>query len=264
MKWFKHDTDATTDAKVKKLLIKYGVTGYAIYFHCLELIAGDISETNITFELEHDAEIIADDLRIHGTAGKSGIDIVNEIMLYIIHLNLFQSSNGTIYCFKLLKRLNTSMTSNEKMRNMITEAKQSHDTVMIESCHNHDTVMQEENRTDKNRTDKNRIYTSVLNLYLTYCKKLPKVEKLSEKRKSHISSLLNEFTIEQIESAFITAGKSSFLTGDNKTGWKANFDWLINKNNLLKVIEGNYDNNGKKCVSDINSVNADWEGVPEL
>jgi hypothetical protein len=26
MKWFKHDTDASSDAKVKKLLIKHGAT----------------------------------------------------------------------------------------------------------------------------------------------------------------------------------------------------------------------------------------------
>jgi len=56
MRWFKHDTDASSDAKIKKLLIRHGAVGYAIYFHCLELIASDICETNITFELEHDSE----------------------------------------------------------------------------------------------------------------------------------------------------------------------------------------------------------------
>ena len=32
MKWFKHDTDASNDAKLKKLILKYGAEGYAIYF----------------------------------------------------------------------------------------------------------------------------------------------------------------------------------------------------------------------------------------
>jgi len=123
MNWFKHDTDATQDAKVKKLLIRYGAIGYAIYFHCLELIAAETSETNITFELEHDSEIIADNLHIKGTADKSGVDIVQEIMLYIVELRLFSESNGRIFCFKLLKRLDTSMTSNTRFRELITHAK---------------------------------------------------------------------------------------------------------------------------------------------
>jgi len=128
--WFKHDTDATQDAKLKKLIIRYGPVGYAVYFHCLELIASDVSEMNLTFELEHDSEIIADDLHIPGTAEKSGIQIVEEIMRYIIELDLFSESKGHIFCFKLLKRIDASMTSNERFRAMIVEAKCSHDDIM--------------------------------------------------------------------------------------------------------------------------------------
>lgn len=160
MNWFKHDTNATTDAKIKKLLIKYGAIGYAVYFHCLELIASNVSETNITFELEHDAEIIADDLRIRGDSQKSGTEIVEEIMYFMIELDLFEESNGHIFCFKLLKRLDTSMTSNPKMRALISSAKENidnimpnHDEVMI----NHDTIMQDKIRIDKIRIDKNSI-----------------------------------------------------------------------------------------------------------
>ena len=134
MIWFKHDTNAVNDAKVKKLVIRYGAEGYAIYFHCIELIAGDINENNITFCLEHDSEIIADNLKIKGTAEKSGIQIVEEIMQYIVELKLFEERNNLIYCYKLLKRLDLSMTSNVKFRKVITDAKESHDKVMIESC----------------------------------------------------------------------------------------------------------------------------------
>lgn len=134
MQWFKHDTDCTQDAKIKKLLIKHGAIGYAIYFHCLELIAAETSESNLTFELEHDSEIIADNLHIKGTAEKSGIAIVEEIMRFIIDLDLFQESNGRIFCFKLLKRLDSSMTSNTKFRELIVKSKEHHDRIMIPSC----------------------------------------------------------------------------------------------------------------------------------
>lgn len=172
MKWFKHDADAFTDAKISKLLIRYGAVGYAVYFHCLELIAGNVSNDNITFELEHDSEIIADNLRIRGTNDQSGMQIVEDIMRYIVELELFENHDGRITCFKMIKRLDSSMTSNPKFRKLILEAKEHHD--LLNESHDsskesHDTVkssadtimifdqkvMQEQNRTEQNRKEKN-------------------------------------------------------------------------------------------------------------
>jgi len=152
MIWFKHDTSASNDAKIKKIIINHGVAGYAVYFHCLELIAGNISESNINFELEHDAEIIADNLKIKGTSDKSGVEIVENIMRDLIKNGLFEERGGHIFCFKLLKRLDLSMTSNQKLRQLITSAKGYHDKVMI----NPDKVMQEENRIEEIRIDEKR------------------------------------------------------------------------------------------------------------
>lgn len=152
MKWYKHDSDASSDAKVKKLLLRHGAVGYAIYFHCLELIMSDFSETNITFELEHDAEIIADNLKIHGDTNESGINIVNRVMHYIIELGLFENHDGRITCMKLLKRLDTSMTSNPGLRKLIADAKGTNGKVMIESCPSHDAVMIESCQTRLDQT----------------------------------------------------------------------------------------------------------------
>lgn len=167
MKWFKHDSDASSDAKIKKLLIRYGAVGYAVYFHCLELIAGNVSNDNITFELEHDSEIIADNLRIKGTAEKSGVQVVEEIMHYIVQLKLFENHDGRITCFKMIKRLDSSMTSNAAFRKLIADAKKSHD-LMGESHDSvmmrHDSVMLEENRIEKNRKEEN----------INTCSELPK------------------------------------------------------------------------------------------
>jgi len=72
-------------------------------------------------------------------------------------------------------------------------------------------------------------YIEVKEIYHDLCKKLPKVSKISEKRKSAINSLLKEFTLEQITEGIQKAGKSDFLNGDNKANWKASFDWIITK-----------------------------------
>lgn len=153
MKWFKHDTDASRDAKIQKLILRYGAEGYGVYWYCIELIAGNISEKNITFELEHDAEIIADNLKIKSTPEKSPIDRVNEMMKYIVKLKLFsENSKGGIFCFKILNRLDTSMTGNKQFREIINIAKVKYEEEKekqrkqdkpTENVYNHDKVMTE-------------------------------------------------------------------------------------------------------------------------
>lgn len=144
MKWFKHDCDSTADAKIRKLILKYGPVGYAIYFHCLELIGGNVNDSNVTFELEHDAEIIADNLKIPSRGDNDPSQVVHEVLAFMIDLKLFElNDDGKISCIKMLKRLDSSMTSNPRFRKLLQEAKESHDSVMIKSTINHDDVMQE-------------------------------------------------------------------------------------------------------------------------
>lgn len=154
MKWFKHDSNASSDAKVKKLLIRHGAVGYAVYFHCIELITANLNESNLTFELEHDSEIIADNLKIVGTANESGIKIVEKIMRTIIELELFVENNDHILCLKLAKRLDSSMTSNPLFRARI---KESHDSVMMQSCKNRlEETTQEEKKGEKEKKEEKK------------------------------------------------------------------------------------------------------------
>lgn len=112
MKWFRHDSNANADAKIQKVLMKYGVKGYGLYFYCLELIAAGVDGSNINFELEHDAEILAFQLKMTESE-------VQEIMQYMIGLNLFDIQTGRIRCLKLAKRLDDTMTRNPHMKKML-------------------------------------------------------------------------------------------------------------------------------------------------
>ena len=140
MLWFKHDTDANGDAKLKRLRMKYGLEGYGLYWYCLELIAGSIDKDNLTFELEHDAEIISFDTNIH-------YERVQEMMTYMVSLGLFEQDQGAITCLKLAKRLDKSMTNSPKMRDMIENVRKRHDIV----SERHPRI--EENRVEKNKKE---------------------------------------------------------------------------------------------------------------
>lgn len=95
---------------------------------------------------------------------------------------------------------------------------------------------------DKDK-DKEVDFDFILKNYHSHCEKLPRVIGLSNERKKHISARLKEFDLNTIISVFEKAGKSNFLTGENDKSWKANFDWIFNPTNFLKILEGKYDNN---------------------
>ena len=98
MKWYKHDSNANQDAKLKRVRIKYGMEGYGLYWYCLELIAQNVETHNLTFELEHDAEIIAHDVGLH-------VDIVSDMMSDFVGWNLFEcDASGVISCRKMATR----------------------------------------------------------------------------------------------------------------------------------------------------------------
>lgn len=114
MKWFKHDSNAHIDAKLKKVKHKYGIVGYGLYWYCIELIAMGVDRNNISFELEEDSETISlewnlDQLR------------VQEIMEYMVHLNLFENQDGRITCLKLAKRLDDTNSKNPEIKRVLDE-----------------------------------------------------------------------------------------------------------------------------------------------
>lgn len=83
--------------------------------------------------------------------------------------------------------------------------------------------------------------------------KLPKVLKLTKKRKFAVRTRLREFGMEGVEHMFAKAAGSDFLAGINAGGWRADFDWLFRTDNFLKVLEGNYENkqqHGKNTQTD--------------
>lgn len=162
MKWFKHDSNAHRDVKLRKLMMRFGLEGYGLYFYCLERITDKLSTSNLTFRLEDDAEILAHDTGLH-------IDDVNGMMRFMVELGLFEDSQGVITCLKLAKRLDQSQAGNKTMRNLIAKVKESHDGVMTISGQGHDSVMLEEKRKEKKRSIGGRFTPPTVSAVREYC-----------------------------------------------------------------------------------------------
>jgi len=90
-------------------------------------------------------------------------------------------------------------------------------------------------------------YQEIIDLFHENCINLTKVMKLTEERKKHIKSRWEDYKQDMgiFKKLFSMTDDSDFLCGKSKTGFKASFDWLINPNNMVKVLEGNYKNKPK-------------------
>ena len=111
------------------------------------------------------------------------------------------------------------------------------------------------NNKNKNKTNnKNDNYSKdicqlITDEYNDKLSELGQVKVLSDKRKAHLKACIKQFkntdhNFENVETwsrLFDYISTSDFLMG-RKSEWSASFDFIINKSNLLKIVEGQYDN----------------------
>ncbi len=96
---------------------------------------------------------------------------------------------------------------------------------------------------DSDSDDKTGNYKTIVSLYNKICKSLPEVMDITENRKNTLKARCKTFKdIKIFHELFSKAEKSEFLSGKNGKWTACNFDWLINESNMVKVLEGTYDN----------------------
>ena len=80
--------------------------------------------------------------------------------------------------------------------------------------------------------------------YHNICVSFPTLRTVSESRREKVRTRWQEHpTLEEWKEVFMKMEASDFLRGANDRKWKATFDWLVsNDTNMVKVLEGNYDN----------------------
>ena len=68
---------------------------------------------------------------------------------------------------------------------------------------------------------------------------------LNEKRKVSCRRVLQESDEAHIKEAFQMVNASKFCRGENDRGWKASFDWVIQPDSILRILEGKYKDRAK-------------------
>lgn len=226
MKWFKHQSDARNSLKLRKVRRKFGADGYAIYWFCLEAIAYEVDKDNLTFDLKEDAETIAFELSIQEKR-------VEEIMLYMIEIGLFESSSGMITCLKLAESIDKSMTNSPKMRAWLDTQSVMTSPDKANTCPELELEKELEKKKNikqvkSNKSDKapSVDYEAVKNVWNEIMVNSPKVSKLNPKRKRLVKKLFdeNELTVEKF---------ANYLGYVSQTeSWSWCFDTTIGANGI--------------------------------
>lgn len=121
-------------------MMRYGMEGYGLYWFCLEAVARNVEKHNLTFELEHDAETIAYETRLH-------IDHVQEVMAFMVDLGLFENDRGVVTCLKMAAR------TDEYTQKVI---KQNGGIGILSGVNPEKSELIEENRIEQNRKEENK------------------------------------------------------------------------------------------------------------
>lgn len=78
------------------------------------------------------------------------------------------------------------------------------------------------------------------------CPSLPKCIRMTAKRSKGISNLLKKYSYDEILNCFEKLEASDFCTGRSGR-WRADIDFILREDKFINVLEGKYDNQGKRC-----------------
>jgi len=70
---------------------------------------------------------------------------------------------------------------------------------------------------------------------------LSQVRKLTDQRRRKVTAQARRFPVPDWQSVFGKISQSPFLRGENRQGWRCDFDFILSEGNFVKILEGKYD-----------------------
>ena len=83
------------------------------------------------------------------------------------------------------------------------------------------------------------------------------IQQMNDTRKNLFKSRFKPYfkgSYEEWNNFLIKISNISFLWGSNDRQWKADFNWVLNENNLLKILEGKYESDKIESLSSTDSI----------
>ena len=263
--WLKLKDDFFKNKKIKKLRKISGGDTFTIIYLKLQLLSinteGILEYTGLekTFEEELALDIDEDP------------DNIKITLNYLLSCGLMEPLNKSEYKLPEVEK-NTghecaSTIRSRRYRNkqkalqcnadatLVQQSSNANETIMQLDCNDkqHNCNTEKEIDTDKEIDTEIEIkLKKVIALFNSICISFPKCHKVNNAVLISLNQSLFNYDIDDFKKLFEKAESSDFLKGNNSQNWSASFSWLIKENNMLKVLEGKYDNKTLTNVKDAN------------
>lgn len=109
--------------------------------------------------------------------------------------------------------------------------------------------IESENDNEISNKNEKEPHEKIFEKFNEVCTGLPSIQKLTPTRITAINQRINEYGLEKVLEVIDMVAESRFMNGENRNGWKSDFDWIFKASNFLKIIEGNYVNKNVKTES---------------
>lgn len=248
--YFSHDVDILQDKKIKLIKAKHGLIGYAIYLRLLEELYRD---KGYYLQIDDNFNILFSD--------ENNIDknVYINILNDCINFELFNKKIYEKYTILTSKRIQQNYCKATKRRKEIEIIEEYlllniDDVNILNENVNIIQIDVNINTSNDNINSQSKVKESKVKESKEYIvdhwnskDNLIGVRKLNKTRNKKLNLRLKEFSVDDFKLAIDKASDSKFCTGQTDNKWNITFDWLIkNNDNILKVLEGNYDDKEAK------------------
>jgi hypothetical protein len=268
LKWFRMYSEARNDAKLRSL----SDSQFRIWFNLLCFAAEQTEERGSI--IGYDEELLAVEV------ANGDVELLNETLDKLERLRIIETNeNGDITFINFSKRqydnpsdrpeevrkrvqkhrqakhITNVTTRNEDVTTCNEDVTTRNEEVTtcnedvttcneeVTTCNDIDTDTESDTDIYKKKETEATPYREIADLYHDLCPSLPRIRVLTDKRKQQIRARWKKYRdLEIFEELFRRAEESDFLSGRSGKWTSCNFDWLMNENNMVKVLEGNYSN----------------------
>lgn len=246
VKWIKITTDMFDNRKIRHLRKLPEGNSIVLIWVMLLAMAGkcnDHGKIYLTENIPYTPKMLADELDFEENTVQLALQALEQLDMIVLDDGYFSitgwEEHQNIEGMDRIREQNRirKQRQREKER-LIAESR-----VMSRDSHATEEDKDKEEEKDIDKESKEKVTCEqVVDLYRSICVSYPKVISLSEARKRAIRARLKMYSMDDFRMLFEKAEESSFLKGANNRNWSATFDWLLKESNMVKVLEGNYDN----------------------
>lgn len=246
VKWIKITTDMFDNRKIRHLRKLPEGNSIVLIWVMLLAMAGkcnDHGKIYLTENIPYTPKMLADELDFEENTVQLALQALEQLDMIVLDDGYFSitgwEEHQNIEGMDRIREQNRirKQRQREKER-LIAESR-----VMSRDSHATEEDKDKEEEKDIDKESKEKVTCEqVVDLYRSICVSYPKVISLSEARKRAIRARLKMYSMDDFRMLFEKAEASSFLKGANNRNWSATFDWLLKESNMVKVLEGDYDN----------------------